>query len=89
MKKDKICDTPVKPTYKSKKERKGQPQRPHPGKTVETETTPDFQIVVDLTFYPQLRDIVFERARRLRVPPGHVVISLIGEALAAQNGKEL
>ena len=55
-------------------------------KFVETRATLlDSQVVVDLSFYPKLRDCIFATAEKFMVPPAHIMISLAGEALAAKR----
>ena len=55
-------------------------------KVIETRATLlDSQVVVDLSFYPKLRDCIFATAEKFMVPPAHIMISLAGEALAAKR----
>jgi len=80
---------PQKPR-KTRKQKPDQLKSQRPGKVRVSrgkvvETIPESQVIVDLGRYPQLRDIVFETARRLMVTPEHIVIGLVGEALAAKN----
>lgn len=44
-----------------------------------------FQFNVDLTRYPQMRDLVVATSTRFCVPPEHIIISLMGEGLAARQ----
>ena len=51
------------------------------------ETLPESQLIIDLSRYPRLRDIIFSTATKLYVTPEHVIISLAGEAISRrQNG---
>jgi len=53
------------------------------GQTVHS--TADFLFRVDLTLYPKIRRTVVETADKFMVPPEHVMISLMGEGLAARQ----
>lgn len=65
--------------------KKATPKKPNqqPGAETASEV---FQFTVDLTDYPDMRDMIRLRAARYLVSPQHVIVSLIGEALAARLG---
>jgi len=73
-------DLPGWPKYKQRRPKKAKMKSR--GQVVET--IPESQVAIDLTRFPGLRDIIFSMARRLYVTPEHVIISMLGQAVAAR-----
>lgn len=77
------------PPYKRVRPRVQRKVKAKPKKTKRArkviQTLPDSQIVLDLSRYPKLRDMVFVTAQKFFVTPEHVLIGLAGEALAAKK----
>ena len=65
-----------------------QPSKQEPRRSAKPETVTsiaEFRFRVDLTLYPKLRDCVVKTADKFLVTPEHVMISLMGEGLAARQ----
>lgn len=60
--------------------------KPKPAKTSAPDSS-DF-LTIDLTAYPEIRDIIERVAHKYFLTPQHVIVSLVGKALAAKEPVE-
>lgn len=66
---------------KRRKERNGEPGNRGIGEPENRRNGENNSVTIDLTRYPQLRDIIYQFSEKLLVPVDHVIISLLAEAL--------